>query len=1811
MSSPQPPQVHTGSPQPPRARSSPHSIHDKRSATSQTENVSVCVRVKPIPTGPLFDIDLDTPTPQHRHHSRKENRNRFGSWIINPAQSTISLSPSHPIIDRRGTGTSEAINGSEGYEFQLDQVFDPYSTTADLYRSSLRSLVESCVKDAYNVTVFAYGQTGSGKTFTMMGSKDDGEDETLGIIPRAVADVFDVIASDSEREYLLRVSYLEIYNEALKDLLAADQSLGPTNRLAIHENNKGRVHVNGIREEVVTHPMQVLGVLTRGEKARHVGATDWNERSSRSHTVFTMTIESRPKPSGSAVDITPTQISQLNLIDLAGSESAASSTERRKEGSFINKSLLALSNVISKLSKNEAHIPYRDSKLTRLLQTSLKGNAKVLVICTVSAEARSVVETLSTLRFARRAKMVVTKAERGTILDDKSALLQAYQREIMSLKAQLQQNSQALSISTTSAPALAEINAEKSKAESEVTALRFERIRLQEQIEHLNRRILTSQTIEANVRRANSVQSSTSPSRRRIVSGQSLRPRKSKARITDAGVGGMVGMLGIGLSASGYLSNTPLSSEESRAHFQRELELEKELLNVRHQLVKLTQEKSESSNESASCGLDLLKDQIRALEGDKENLPMGIAQEDEQGRRIQALEDELETMRLDRQQLDHSHATEIESLKAVLSSLEASKEIALRELQEQLAATLVKQDDKLKLALNEAEESHRVKLALLQEQVSTCRTHPAQADQAENSASCVDGDPHDATALKPCQIQKLQNDSQADEVTSSTPLNGNVSIISTLEAELRLVKQEREEAVWHLQETRNMIPRLETELNALRQDQAEANSAHQEQIDELLNEKSAAATKLVELQSRFEAELAVVKKENEDLLSTKQQQVVKLEAEKAHSDQTIQDLRSRLEAESITSRADKVHLGLVQEQLQEHQDQLLQLRNSELNALEKIQQLESQLKADSNLEEALDSTFGDHHVSAQSANEKHEGELLVKTEEVVILELQRSSAHDEFEETNSDTAPESNSCLPSDTKAPLPSEQSTELEPERSDAQMDWDPSMTALWTELRSLQKEKEDQLAVRQLLISKLQTVLLEASVKLQQKQVEESQSEAAEAHTSIQDLPATLDQEIESWQLGKDESTCLPTQESEKVDSEQSTPLATVVQSMTAAEGLTNDPGLDECVNDVRRQLSGAIQQIASLSSSNVEKQKVIEALQSRIGTLEVELSQAESKGEELSAEKSRAEENLKMIEADLRAQLKALEVKIFELETALEAEQTARSKIEDSSQSLLDAARLKAMLDNVERRLAAERNKSQEKELELMKLIQERDQALRQIDTLQMALGEISGEREDDKSIMLECEAKVQQAEKSAAEAQSGLEAAKRTKGVLEQKLESFECEVERLKAELQKIECERANQELHQGKLEEASAKLKDDLTEMQKKEKAMMDKIESIVQERCDLTTSRLQDIYNSKLTRLEQSNSNLEAHIKSLESHLVAGASEQRHQTTAESMETIVDLQGTIDDQNREIKNLRAELEHVKKSLVNRPLQSIHNKPSDHDHYHQSTEDELGRLYHIIDEQEKRLSDAKTDLSKWQARVRNQTEIISKLKVSSESDSDPKPKLFLYTPHDKSRQGFDGIMTSSSPVMNNTLHGLNRQSPAKLTGPSPLLGGAPRSPMTWQSNTHLLQGSSSSPLQISNNCPRPLPVPESFLSAIDDDEAQRRKNRRRTIEKDMAKLKDENVVEKKLNSLLSSSTFNPKGSKANPDNSTKVKVPSSPLTSGGINRFEVPSSSILPIKPTHTIPNSYSAGPKPYHHHRQSSSSSPFSTASHFSSSSQRGYYE
>ncbi|KAF2550558.1 hypothetical protein F2Q68_00038097, partial [Brassica cretica] len=306
-----------------------------------------------------------------------------------------------------------------------DKVFGPQANTMDVYDVAARPVVKAAM-EGVNGTVFAYGVTSSGKTHTM-----HGDQESPGIIPLAIKDVFSIIQDTPGREFLLRVSYLEIYNEVINDLL------DPTGQnLRVREDSQG-TYVEGIKEEVVLSPGHVLSFIAAGEEHRHVGSNNFNLMSSRSHTLFTLMIES----SATGDEYDGVIFSQLNLIDLAGSESSKTETTglRRKEGSYINKSLLTLGTVIGKLSEGKAtHIPYRDSKLTRLLQSSLSGHGHVSLICTITPASSSNEETHNTLKFASRAKSIEIYASRNQIIDEKS-LIKKYQREISILKLELDQ----------------------------------------------------------------------------------------------------------------------------------------------------------------------------------------------------------------------------------------------------------------------------------------------------------------------------------------------------------------------------------------------------------------------------------------------------------------------------------------------------------------------------------------------------------------------------------------------------------------------------------------------------------------------------------------------------------------------------------------------------------------------------------------------------------------------------------------------------------------------------------------------------------------------------------------------------------------------------------------------------------------------------------------------------------------------------------------------------------------------------------------------------------------------------------------------------------------------------------------------------------------------------------------------------------------------------------------------------------------------------------------------------------------------------
>ncbi|KAF6129288.1 centromere protein E [Phyllostomus discolor] len=330
---------------------------------------------------------------------------------------------------KTGNNTVYQVDGSKSFNF--DRVFHSNETTKNVYEEIAVPIIDSAIQ-GYNGTIFAYGQTASGKTYTMMGSED-----YLGVIPRAIHDIFQKIEKFPDREFLLRVSYMEIYNETITDLLCDTRKMKP---LIIREDFNRNVYVSDLTEEVVYTSEMALKWITKGEKNRHYGITKMNQRSSRSHTIFRMILESREKgePSNCEGSV---KVSHLNLVDLAGSERAAQTGAegmRLKEGCNINRSLFILGQVIKKLSDGQVggFINYRDSKLTRILQNSLGGNAKTRIICTITPVSFD--ETLSTLQFASTAKYMKNTPYVNEVSSDE-ALLKRYRKEIMDLKKQLEE----------------------------------------------------------------------------------------------------------------------------------------------------------------------------------------------------------------------------------------------------------------------------------------------------------------------------------------------------------------------------------------------------------------------------------------------------------------------------------------------------------------------------------------------------------------------------------------------------------------------------------------------------------------------------------------------------------------------------------------------------------------------------------------------------------------------------------------------------------------------------------------------------------------------------------------------------------------------------------------------------------------------------------------------------------------------------------------------------------------------------------------------------------------------------------------------------------------------------------------------------------------------------------------------------------------------------------------------------------------------------------------------------------------------------
>ncbi|XP_035480062.1 kinesin family member 4 isoform X1 [Scophthalmus maximus] len=301
----------------------------------------------------------------------------------------------------------QVIVGTEK-TFTYDYVFDPTAEQDEVFNTAVAPLLRGLFK-GYHATVLAYGQTGSGKTFSMGGTYTSAQenDPSVGVIPRVIRRIFEERDKMAECDFCLTVSYLEIYNEDILDLLSASKDKPG---ISIREDPKDGIKIVGLTERQVFSAQEMVGCLEVGNSARTVGSTAMNAASSRSHAIFTITLEQRRGP-----DKVDSVVSKLHLVDLAGSErqkKTKAEGDRLKEGISINRGLLSLGNVISALgdeSKKNTFVPYRDSKLTRLLQDSLGGNSHTLMIACISPADSNMEETINTLRYADRARKIKNK----------------------------------------------------------------------------------------------------------------------------------------------------------------------------------------------------------------------------------------------------------------------------------------------------------------------------------------------------------------------------------------------------------------------------------------------------------------------------------------------------------------------------------------------------------------------------------------------------------------------------------------------------------------------------------------------------------------------------------------------------------------------------------------------------------------------------------------------------------------------------------------------------------------------------------------------------------------------------------------------------------------------------------------------------------------------------------------------------------------------------------------------------------------------------------------------------------------------------------------------------------------------------------------------------------------------------------------------------------------------------------------------------------------------------------------------------------
>ncbi|XP_037070212.1 kinesin-like protein KIF18B [Pollicipes pollicipes] len=402
-------------PRPGRRPSAPGHSAAAAAGGTQASNVRVVVRVRP--------------------ENERERQGNFKNVVRPLDDHMLIFDPRQQEDDFyfqgvRQRGRDLLKRASKDVQYMFDRVFHPHHSNQQLFEATTKDVVDTVI-EGFNCSVFAYGSTGAGKTHTMLGAAGE-----PGIIFLTVMELYSRIEAMSDKHCEVSVSYVEVYNETVTDLLT------PSGSLEVREDGQRAVVIAGLSQHRPDGPDHLMTILEAGNRNRTQHPTDMNAESSRSHAVFQVVLRQSDSTAGLSTDV---RLSKLSLIDLAGSERGSATGHkgaRFREGANINRSLLALGSCINALADGKKFVPYRDSKLTRLLKDSIGGNCKTVMIANVTPSSASYEDTHNTLKYADRAKAIKTRLQRNVVSVDMhvsqyARIVEELRQEVASLKARL------------------------------------------------------------------------------------------------------------------------------------------------------------------------------------------------------------------------------------------------------------------------------------------------------------------------------------------------------------------------------------------------------------------------------------------------------------------------------------------------------------------------------------------------------------------------------------------------------------------------------------------------------------------------------------------------------------------------------------------------------------------------------------------------------------------------------------------------------------------------------------------------------------------------------------------------------------------------------------------------------------------------------------------------------------------------------------------------------------------------------------------------------------------------------------------------------------------------------------------------------------------------------------------------------------------------------------------------------------------------------------------------------------------------------